>query len=59
MKLAIFGTKRTVLNRRVCVMEAAMRGGSSKHANHSLVSLGNGQPPPGFESYLNGSYIKH
>lgn len=59
MMLAIFGTKRTVLNRGVCVMEAAMRGGSSKHANHSLVSQGNGQPPPGFGSYSNGSYIKH
>lgn len=59
MKLAIFGTKRTVLNRGVCVMEAAMRGGPSKLANHSLVSQGNGQPPPGFGSYSNGSYIKH
>ena len=38
-------------------MGASMRDGSSKHANHSLVSQVNGQPPPGFGSYLNGSFI--
>ena len=38
-------------------METSVRGGSSKHANQSLVSQGNGQPPPGFGSYLNGSFI--
>ena len=38
-------------------METSVRGGSSKHANQSLVSQGNGQPPPGFGSYLNGSYL--